>query len=143
MTTSASPRHVPSWTVGAAHSILRVVVGLMYMQHGAQKLFGLFASPGQPPMPHPAMFSQMWIAGVLECFGGALIALGLFTRPVAFLLCGEMAVAYFTVHAKRGFFPILNMGEVAVLYCFIYLYFAAAGAGPYSVDGWWSRRRVE
>ena len=111
------------------------------MQHGVQKLFGLLASPHMPPMPRSAPLSQMWIAGVLETFGGALIVLGLFTRPVAFLLCGEMAVAYFTAHAKRGFVPLLNGGEAAVLYCFIYLYFVANGAGPYSIDGWWMRRR--
>lgn len=128
--------------VDAARTILRIVTGLMFMQHGAQKLFGLLPMPNMPPMGAPAMFSKMWIAGVLEFFGGALIALGLFTRPVAFLLCGEMAVAYFTVHAPRGLFPILNMGELAVLYCFVYLYFFAAGAGPYSIDGWWGRRRL-
>lgn|SRR5690348_2431049 len=142
MATATVPHRAPTWTVDAARTILRIVVGLMYMQHGVQKLFGLLLMPNMPPM-HPAPFSQMWIAGVLETFGGALIVLGLFTRPVAFLLCGEMAVAYFTVHAKRGFFPLLNLGEVAVLYCFIYLYFLAAGAGPYSLDGWWSRRRLD
>lgn len=135
---SAAPDH--SFQL-LARAILRVVTGLLFMEHGVQKLFGLLASPNMPPMPTPAPLSQMWIAGVLETFGGALIVLGLFTRPVAFLLCGEMAVAYFTVHAKRGFFPLLNGGEAAVLYCFIYLYFVAAGAGPYRIDGWWLRRR--
>jgi putative oxidoreductase len=127
--------------VDAARALLRIVTGLLFMQHGLQKLFGLLASPGRPPVPTPAPFTKYWIAGVLELFGGGLFVLGLFTRPVAFLLSGEMAVAYFTVHSKRGFFPIQNAGEVVVLYCFIYLYFVASGAGECSLDGWWSRRR--
>jgi putative oxidoreductase len=88
------------------------------------------------------MFSQFWIAGVLETFGGALIVLGLFTRPVAFLLAGEMAVAYFQAHAPRNFFPILNGGEPVVLFCFVYLYLFAVGAGPYSVDAMLRRGRT-
>lgn len=80
------------------------------------------------------MLSLLWFAGVLECFGGMLIILGLFTRPVAFLLCGEMAVAYFKQHAVRGFWPILNNGELAVVYCFVFLYLVYAGAGPLSLD---------
>ena len=79
-------------------------------------------------------FSEMWLAGTLECFGGLLILVGLFTRPVAFLLCGEMAVAYFKEHFPRGFWPIANEGELAVLYCFIFLYLMNAGAGPLSLD---------
>jgi putative oxidoreductase len=140
MASPASSRFSPR-IVDAVRALLRIVTGLLFMQHGLQKLFGLLANPSRPPMPAPAPFTKFWIAGVLEVFGGALIVLGLFTRPVAFLLSGEMAVAYFTVHTKRGFFPILNGGEVVVLYCFIYLYFVASGAGAYSLDGWWSRRR--
>jgi putative oxidoreductase len=118
---------------------LRVIAGLMFMEHGLQKLFGFLVDPNRPPMASPEMFSRLWMAGALETFGGAFFVLGLFTRPVAFVLAGEMAVAYFTVHFRRGFWPILNMGEVAVLYCWIFLAFAAVGAGPYSIDGF--RRR--
>jgi putative oxidoreductase len=81
-----------------------------------------------------AFGSLIWTAGVLECFGGLLILLGLFTRPVAFLLCGQMAVAYFQSHSPKGFWPILNGGELAVLYCFIFLYLSIAGPGPFSLD---------
>jgi putative oxidoreductase len=104
------------------------------MQHGVQKLFGMLLPPDRPWTGAPPMFSQMWFAGVLEVFGGALIVLGLFTRPVAFLLAGQMAVAYFMAHLPQGFWPILNGGELAALYCFLYLYFFANGAGPLSVD---------
>ena len=116
------------------------MAGLLFMQHGLQKLFGLLAPlpmPGMPPMRAmgaPPPFSLFWVAGVLETFGGFLIAVGLLTRPVAFLLAGEMAVAYFMAHAPRDFFPVRNGGEVVVLFCFIYLYLAGAGAGPYSAD---------
>ncbi|HEV2689429.1 MAG TPA: DoxX family protein [Bryobacteraceae bacterium] len=115
-----------------AHTLLRIVAGFTYSLHGFQKLFGYFG--GLPHGAHAHAFSEMWIAGVLECFGGLLVLVGLFTRPVAFLLCGEMAVAYFTQHLPRGFWPITNGGELAVLYCFIFLYLMAAGAGPWSLD---------
>ena len=111
------------------------------MQHGVQKLFGLLTDPSRPPMGTPPAFSQFWFAGVLEVFGGFLIVIGLFTRPVAFLLSGEMAFAYFMAHAPRGLYPILNGGEAAVLFCFIYLYLSVAGAGPYSVDAMLRGRR--
>ena len=111
-------------------SILRVVTAFLFMQHGAQKLFG-FPGPDKSPVE---LFSLMGVAGVLEFFGGLLILIGLFSRPVAFLLSGQMAVAYFMAHAPKGFWPILNNGELAVLYCFVFLYFAAAGGGPWSVD---------
>jgi putative oxidoreductase len=114
--------------------LLRVVAGAMLMQHGGQKLFGFPPSAGHPFTGAPELFSQMWIAGVLEAFGGLLLLLGLLTRIVGFLLAGELAVAYFTAHAPRGLFPILNMGELAVLYCFVFLFFAAAGGGRYSLD---------
>lgn len=112
-------------------SVLRVMAALLFLQHGTAKLFGV------PPV---AMFdglrllSLMGIAGVLELVGGVLLVLGLFTRPVAFVLSGEMAFAYFIAHAPRGLFPILNGGELAVLYCFVFLFIAAAGPGPWSVD---------
>ena len=118
------------------HTLLRVVVGLMFWQHGAQKLFGWL---GGPQLPEIA--SLRGLAGVLEFFGSPLIILGLFTRPVAFLLSGEMAVAYFMVHAPRGLWPIMNRGEVVVLFCFTFLFLAAHGAGPYSVDALLRRRR--
>ncbi len=111
--------------------ILRIVTGFLFMQHGSAKLLGA---------PHIAMFdgvqllSLMGLAGVLELFGGALIVLGLFTRQVAFVLSGMMAVAYFMAHAPRTFLPILNQGELAVMYCFVFLFFAVAGAGAFSVD---------
>jgi putative oxidoreductase len=114
--------------------LLRVVAGAMLMQHGGQKLFGFPPSAGHPFTGAPELFSQMWIAGVLEAFGGLLLLLGLLTRIVGFLLAGELAVAYFTAHAPRGLFPILNMGELAALYCFVFLFFAAAGGGRYSLD---------
>jgi putative oxidoreductase len=109
-------------------SILRIITGLLFMQHGMQKLFGLIGGQPVPVMSMPG------IAGVLEFFGGLLIAIGLFTRPVAFILAGEMAVAYFLIHAPRGFWPVINKGELAVLYCFVFLYMAFAGGGPWSVD---------
>lgn len=114
-------------------ALLRVVAGLMFMQHGAQKLFGWLKPPDAPPGT-VELFSQMGVAGVLEFFGGLLIVLGLLTRPVAFVLSGLMAVAYFMAHAPNGLFPILNKGELAVLYCFVFLYFSARGGGRYSVD---------
>jgi len=113
-------------------SIFRIVTGLLFMLHGTQKMFG-FPPTDRPPMPFDLM-SQMGLAGVLETFGGALIVLGLLTRPVAFLLAGEMAVAYFQAHFPRSFFPTVNGGEAAVLYCFSFLYLMLAGAGPWSVD---------
>lgn len=109
-------------------SALRIVGGLLFWQHGAQKLFGWF---GGDPV---TLVSQMGLAGVLEFFGGALIVLGLFTRPVAFVLSGEMAVAYFTAHLPRAFMPIQNGGELAALYCFLFLFLAAAGGGPFGLD---------
>lgn len=135
-------RRLPAWLPGAALSLLRIVTGLMFMQHGVQKLFGLLVSPERGWSGPPEMFTQYWFAGVLETFGGFLIVIGLLTRPVAFLLSGEMAVAYFQAHAPRGFAPILNGGEVVVLFCFIYLYLFAAGGGPFSVDALLRRRRV-
>lgn len=118
-------------------SILRVVTAMLFMQHGAQKLFGVPADPAKAAVD---LFSLMGLAGVLEFFGGLLVLLGLFTRPVAFLLAGEMAVAYFMAHAPKGFWPLLNRGELATLYCFVFLYLAAAGGGPWSGDHQWRRR---
>jgi putative oxidoreductase len=136
------PAWLPAWLPGATHALLRVVTGALFMQHGVQKLFGLLVDPSRPWGGAPPMFSQFWFAGVLETFGGALIVLGLFTRPVAFLLSGEMAVAYFQAHFPRSFWPVLNGGENVVLFCFVYLHLFAVGAGPFSVDAALRRRRV-
>ena len=135
---------IPDSFQGGIHSLLRVVTGALFMQHGVQKLFGLLLRPDRPWNGAPEAFSQMWFAGVLEVFGGALIVLGLLTRPVAFLLSGEMAVAYFQAHFPRDFWPILNGGEHVVLFCFVFLYLFAAGPGPYSVDAaLFARRRSD
>ncbi len=118
--------------------ILRIVTGLLFMQHGAQKLFG-WLGDGDPV----ALLSLIGLAGVLEFFGGALIALGLLTRPVAFVLAGQMAAAYFMAHAPRGFWPVLNLGELAALYSFVFLFFAAAGPGRFSLDAALGREKGE
>lgn len=110
------------------YALLRIVAGLAFAQHGAQKLFGLLGGNAVEVM------SQRGLAGIIEFVGGIMIALGLLTSPVAFLASGEMAWAYFQAHAPRGFWPIQNGGELAVLYCFIFLYFAAVGSGKLSVD---------
>lgn len=108
-------------------SVLRIVVGLAFLDHGVSKFFGIPPFPGQ-------MNTLLTVAGGLELVGGALILIGLFTRPVAFVLSGFCAVAYFMVHAPQGFFPAANQGEPAMLYCFIFLYLAAAGGGAWSAD---------
>jgi putative oxidoreductase len=113
-------------------SVLRIVTALIFLEHGAQKLLGF--PPLPPGMTAPPPLSLLWVGGALELFGGLLVLIGLFTRPVAFLLAGEMAVAYWMVHARQGPFPALNMGDAAILYCFVFLYLSAAGAGPWSVD---------
>lgn len=110
-------------------SILRIMSALIFMAHGTQKLLGFPASESSP-----AFLSLGWIAGVLELFGGALLAIGLFTRPVAFVLSGLMAAAYFIAHAPRSFYPVQNGGDAAILYCFVFFYFVFAGPGPWSVD---------
>jgi putative oxidoreductase len=117
-------------------SVLRFVTAFLFMSHGLQKVLEF-------PVPRPTpvdLASLSGIAGILELFGGALLLIGLFTRPVAFLLSGEMAVAYFYAHAPQGFWPLLNRGELAALYSFVFLYLAAAGAGPWSVDALLRRR---
>jgi len=117
-------------------SLLRIVVGLTFSLHGYQKFFGLFGGIGGS---RPPLDSILGAAGVIETIGGALIILGLFTRPVAFILCGQMAVAYFRVHIWISFWPLLSGGEITVLYCFTYLWLCSAGAGPLSLDrvfGW-------
>jgi putative oxidoreductase len=112
-------------------SLLRIVAALLFMEHGLMKLFH-FPGP-QPGAPDPLPM-MLQVAAWMEVAGGGLLALGLFTRPVAFLLCGEMAAAYFLAHAPQGFYPALNGGEAAVLYCFTFLYLAFAGGGEWSLD---------
>jgi putative oxidoreductase len=118
------------------HSLLRFVAGLLFWFHGAQKLFGWFSDRPRVPLA-----SLLGVAGNLEFFGGLLIAFGLLTHPVAFILAGEMAVAYFMAHQPGGTWPIQNRGELAVLYCFIMLFLAANGPGSYSLDALMRRRR--
>jgi putative oxidoreductase len=125
-------RHAPHML-----SILRIVAGLLFLEHGTSRLFGW-----PSPLPSPAVFSMYWFAGAIELVGGALLVLGLFTRPAAFIMSGEMAFAYFISHAPSGFFPILNRGDAAILYCFIFLYIAFAGPGAWSLDGLWGRGRA-
>jgi len=110
-------------------SVLRIMAALLLLQHGLSKFFGFPMA-----MNTPAMFSLYWWAGAIEIVGGVLLLLGLFTRPVAFLLSGEMAVAYFQVHFQMAIWPWANNGEIVILYCFTWLYFSAAGAGPWSLD---------
>jgi putative oxidoreductase len=111
------------------------------MQHGSQKLFHYPPSGGPGPVAPLKLLSQTGFAGILEFFGGLLLLIGLFTRPVAFIVCGEMAVAYFTVHMPRAFLPIVNRGELPVVLCFVFLYLAFAGGGSWSVDALISGRR--
>lgn len=128
---SLTPAFYATWSPRLL-GLLRIILGFLFLQHGTAKLFG---------MPHVAMFdglqllSLMGAAGFIELVGGTLLLVGLFTRPVAFILSGQMAAAYFIAHAPAGFLPILNGGEMAVMYCFTFLYFAAAGGGAYSLDG--------
>ena len=130
MTTNSLDTTATAWAPRLL-SVFRIVVGLLFFAHGLVKLFGFpaGAQPGQVPVA-----TIFGLAALLEAIGGAAIILGLFTRPVAFILSGEMAVAYFMAHAPKGFFPVLNGGELAIIYTFAFLYLAAAGAGPWSLD---------
>ena len=118
-----------SWTP-ALTAALRIMTGLLFLEHGSGKLLNFPAMPGVDQMPALLLYST----GLLELVGGALITIGLFTRPVAFVLAGNMAVAYFMAHFPNSFFPALNRGDAAVLFCFVFLFFAAAGSGRWSVD---------
>ena len=122
-------------------SVLRIVVAFLYMQVGSAKWFAFPAAimPGGGTAP---VGSLVWFAGVIEVVGGTLLLLGLFTRPVAFILSGEMAFAYFIGHAGHGFWPVLNQGAPAIFYCFTFLYMSAAGPGPWSLDALLARRRT-
>lgn len=116
-------RHAP-----AALSVIRVLMGILFFEYGLRKMFGMFGEPAEP------FLTRQWFAGVIELFGGAAIIVGLFTRPIAFLCCGEMAFAYFINHNPRGFFPLQNGGERAVLFCYFFLFLVAAGSGKWSMD---------
>ena len=125
----AQSRFVEQW-LPLALTILRIVVGLLFLEHGSQKILGF------PPSDHPApeLLSLQGVQGVIELVGGVLILLGLFTRPVAFILSGDMAAAYFMAHAPKNFFPMMNGGDAAILYCFVFLYLVFAGGGRWSID---------
>jgi len=123
-----------SRTAEIALNLVRIVAGLLFAQHGTQKILGALGGMG-PEGGAAEVGTLMWFAGIIELVGGLLVALGLFTRPAAFIMSGEMAVAYFRSHAPDGFWPIVNRGELAMLYCFLFLYFAAHGGGRFSLDG--------
>ena len=119
-------------------SVLRIMTALLFLEHGTMKLLDFpHGEMGQPPL-----LSLMGLQGIIELVGGILLALGLFTRPVAFILSGNMAVAYFMAHAPQSFFPALNSGDAAILYCCVFLYFVFAGPGPWSVDAVRHRREA-
>jgi putative oxidoreductase len=135
-TTSSTDAFITDWAPRVL-SVVRIVAALLLIEHGTQKLFGF---PAPPAGGFPATFSLIWVAAVLELAGGLLLLVGLFTRPVAFLLSGELAFAYWIAHAPRSPFPVLNGGDAAILYCFIFLYIAAAGGGAWSADRLMQRR---
>jgi putative oxidoreductase len=112
-------------------SIARIVIGLLFLEHGTAKLFGF--PPGTSAQP--VMGSLLWFQGIIELVGGALFAVGFLTRPVAFILAGDMAVAYFMVHAQKGLYPMLNGGDPAILYCFVFLIYLVTGPGRWAADG--------
>ena len=111
-------------------SLVRIIIALLFLEHGSAKLLGF----PTPPNGQPAFMTLLWVQGVIELVGGGLLAIGLFTRPVAFVLSANTAVAYFMAHAPKNFFPLLNGGDSAILYCFIFLLFFVAGPGRWSVD---------
>jgi putative oxidoreductase len=127
-------------------SLLRIVAGLLFVEHGTSKVLGFPPAPAMPAAAHasssmPAYMHMLsHLSGPIELIGGALFTLGLLTRPVAFIISGEMAVAYFTAHFPHGFFPLLNKGELAVLYCFVFFYFVFAGGGPLALDAVFRRK---
>ena len=131
-----------NWAAQLTYFFLRVVSGLLFFQIGGMKILDWFGGVPAEHGGHPATMSQIWIGGMLELVGGALIMLGLLTRPVAFILSGEMAVAYWQFHAPNGTWPVQNQGEPAVLFCFIFLFMAAQGAGLWSLDALISGRRA-
>ncbi|MEP7315561.1 MAG: DoxX family protein [Sphingomicrobium sp.] len=120
-----------------ALSLLRIITAILFLLHGTSKIlmFPMSSASG------PAVWTLLWIAGMIELVGGLALLLGIFSRPVALLLCGEMAIGYFMVHAPKDIYPMLNGGEAAILFCFIFLYIAFEGPGPLSIDRWWHQRR--
>ena len=135
--------HIRHWERAnqIAFFLLRVVSGFLFLQAGGMKLFGWFG--GVPGMVTVPILTELGIAGILEFFGGTAIFLGLFTRPIAFILSGEMAVAYWQVHAPQSPWPVVNQGMPAVLFCFIFLFFTAHGAGAWGLDALiWPRKRI-
>jgi putative oxidoreductase len=128
------PKFAPStnWSTYTL-SLLRIVAGFLLSLHGLTLIFGFFSTPSHPAKP-AALFTLIWFAGILQLLGGPLLTLGLFTRPVAFLLSGHLAFAYFLAHAPKGFWPILNGGELAALYSFVFLYLASVEPSAYSLD---------
>ena len=131
-------RMTPQGWSPQALSVLRIVAALLFMQHGSAKLLHV---PAQAMFAHLQLFSLLGIQGVLELVGGGLLAIGLFSRPIAFILCGDMAVAFFMAHFPRGWVPILNGGDLAVLFCFTFLYLWVAGPGSWSVDALLHQRK--
>ncbi len=125
-----------AWYEQVSLNLLRIVAGFLFWQHGAQKLFGILGRDAPVDF-----FTLMGLAGILEFVGGILLILGIFTRPVAFILSGQMAWAYFQAHAPNGFWPIMNRGELAALYSFLFLYLAARGGGAFSIDGFLRLRK--
>jgi putative oxidoreductase len=125
---------VSAGLAGYAYAAMRIVIGFLFAFHGMQKILGMFGGKTA------AIGSQPWAAGMIELIGGALVAIGLFTSPVAFICSGEMAAAYFIAHVPRGVWPIQNGGELAALYAFVFLYISAHGGGPLSVDRVWRRK---
>jgi putative oxidoreductase len=128
---------IPERYAPQVYALFRIVVGFLFMFHGAQKILGLFGGMGGSTAP---MMSMPWIAGMIELVGGILVMIGLLTRIAAFICSGEMAAAYFMVHQPQGLWPVQNQGELAALYCFAFLYIAARGAGIWSADGAMGRR---
>jgi putative oxidoreductase len=128
---SIAPAVIPAWLAPHLLSVLRIAAGLTFLEHGTGKLLGF---PAGLPFIDKMPAGLLYFTGTMELAGGALIVLGLFTRPVAFVLSGFMAFAYFMAHFPMSFFPAINMGEAAILYCFVFLYIAAAGPGAWAID---------
>jgi putative oxidoreductase len=141
--TGTSPTIAERWRSWTPYllSVLRIIAAFLFIQFGTAKLYG-FPAPIMPGGGTAPNGSLAWWAGTFETYGGSLLLIGLYTRPVAFLLSGEMAIAYFKGHAPQGFWPVLNQGHPAIMFCFLFLYLSAAGAGPWSLDALRNRSRL-